>query len=62
MQVCSSSDFGNLHFDVKTINTLKFDTSTQLKSLLKDHVLATIGSYVPTKESTNMIELDDVPF
>lgn len=62
VQVCSSSDFGNLHFDVKTINTLKFDTSTQLKSLLKDHVLATIGSYVPTKESTNMIELDDVPF
>ena len=62
VQVCSTNDFGNLHFDVKTISTLKFDTPSQLQSLLKDHVLATIGSYVATPELSDMIESEDIPF
>lgn len=62
VQVCSSNDFDNLHFDVKTINTLKFNTPTQLKSLLKEHALATIGSYVPIQEASSVMEMDNMPF
>lgn len=60
IQVCCSTDFDKLHFDIKTINTLKFDTATQLKGILTPHIETTIGKYI-AKTDTPIAE-DELPF
>lgn len=60
IQVCNSIDFDKLHFDIKTINTLKFDTASQLKNILIPHIDATIGKYI-AKEETEVTD-NDLPF
>ena len=63
VQVCCSTDYDRLHFDVKTINTLKFDTPSRLHTILEEHVRETIGRYVAKQESTITEEVtDDMPF
>ena len=63
VQVCSSTDFERLHFDVKTISTLKFDTPSKLKSVLEEHIQQTIGRYTVKSPQENTVEFtDDMPF
>lgn len=61
IHVCNSTDFDKLHFDIQTINTIKFDAPSKLKPLLAERIKATIGSYrIQDKQKANLD--DDMPF
>ena len=63
VQVCSSTDFEHLHFDIKTISTLKFDTPSKLKAVLEEHIQETIGRYTVKSPQENTVEFTaDMPF
>lgn len=42
IHICSKADFDNCHFDVKTINTIVYDSVDDLAARLKDRVSGTI--------------------
>ncbi|MDD5698252.1 MAG: hypothetical protein PHH77_06505 [Victivallaceae bacterium] len=61
IQTCEHSDFSNLHFDIKTIHTIRYQTAAELKNLLQDHVEKSIGRYSPVQEPPQFLK-EDMPF
>ena len=61
IQTCKHSDFNNLHFDIKTINTIGYHTAAELKDLIQDHVEKSIGRYSPVQEPAKFSK-GDMPF
>jgi hypothetical protein len=45
IRTCRDSDFDNLHFDTRQFFHLKWSTPADLRRLLADHVLATMGRW-----------------
>lgn len=60
VHTCRSDFMDQLHFDVKTINTIEYSDSADLSKALAERVVATIGRYVKTQEP--QIDLKDFPF
>lgn len=60
IHVCRSDWFDKLHFDVGTINTIKYSTPKELRNALTKRVSDTIGRYVE-KDDVVMCD-DDMPF
>lgn len=61
VQICKSSDLEKLHFDIKTINTLKFDTPSKLRPELIEHIEKTIGRY--REQGMDIMDIEDnMPF
>ena len=61
IQTCMSEDFNNMHFDVKSINTIRYDTPSKLVPLLKHQITETIGTYKPLEDICYGPNLD-IPF
>ena len=55
IQVCHECDFENLHFDIKTINTVRFSNFADLRSKLCPHIMETIGRYNASSNETKRI-------
>ena len=60
IQTCRSDYFDERHFDVLTVNTIKYDNSAELAMKLQERVEATIGRYSPKASEISMP--DDFPF
>lgn len=60
VHTCRSDWFDQLHFDIKTINTIEYSESQGLAALLTERIVATIGNYVAQEK--NQGELDEFPF
>lgn len=61
IQTCMNEDFNNMHFDVRSINTLHYDTPSKLMPILKKQIAETIGTYKPAANITSIEEIN-VPF
>ena len=61
VQTCRSDDFNNLHFDIKTINTIKYANVAELKKKLKSHIEKSIGCYKPVQQNRITVD-DEIPF
>ena len=61
IQTCMSEDFNNMHFDVKSINTIRYDTPSKLLPLLKHQITETIGAYKPFATPYDEFN-QDIPF
>lgn len=62
IQTCQNNDFNNLHFDIRSINTLHYDTPSKLTSELQKQIIETIGSYKPPQNNFDLSGTDSVPF
>ncbi len=62
IQCCDASDFDNLHFDIKSINTIKYTNITDLKTQLEEHIDKSIGSYLPSRNKQQIDIDEEIPF
>jgi len=60
IHTCRSDWFDRRHFDIGTINTIKYADARELNSLLAIRIKDTIGRYVPTV--VDSLESDGMPF
>lgn len=61
IQTCMNSDFDKMHFDIRSINTLRYDTPSKLVPILKYQIMETIGTYKPAA-SSDIVSDSDIPF
>ena len=61
IQTCMNRDFDKMHFDIRSINTLHYDTPSDLVPLLKYQIMETIGTYKPAP-SSDIVSDSDIPF
>ena len=61
IQTCMNADFDKMHFDIRSINTLRYDTPIKLVPILKNQIKETIGSYKPAP-SSDIVSDSDIPF
>lgn len=62
IQTCMSREFEQLHFDVKSINTLKYDSPSKLTPQLSEQIKETIGTYTPAANQQSIAAEGDIPF
>lgn len=61
IQTCMNRDFNNMHFDIRSINTLHYNTPSELVPELKKQIEETIGTYKPQTMPETTPDLD-IPF
>ncbi len=62
IQCCDVCDFDNLHFDIQSINTIKYTNITDLRTQLESYIKEIIGSYIPPRNEQQIDIDEDIPF
>ena len=62
IHTCHARDFDKRHFDIGTLNTIKYTSAIELAPMLSKRVEETIGRYTLPRKIEKVSESDEFPF
>ena len=62
IHTCHARDFDKRHFDIGTLNTIKYTSAIELAPILRKRVEQTIGRYTLPRKEEHVFKSEEMPF